>query len=183
MVKKRIQGQEDLASPLTPEEETDEYIDVDMGEWRRGRNGQILATKGLGPCIGVAIDDRPSKSAVLCHTNQNGREFAAMMAHVARFPYKERLRVVVAGGAPVPSRAEMPPDKVMEYIHEIRQECIAALHSAGLTDAQMEIHWGKYPDQDMAIEVDTGTGEISVETNDDPRLEDEREDDYDDENI
>jgi chemotaxis receptor (MCP) glutamine deamidase CheD len=153
---------------LTSENWDRSDIEVGMGEWAEARDGRIIKTGGLGPCIGVAIYDPIEKSGYIAHTM--GAEIETVIDLSIKLAEKikntAKLKVWISGG-------EISDED--EYYPEFREDVTNMILGLGVIRDNIEIKWIDNHGQWGNLTIDCGTGEGKIEID---SMDDDIEFDY-----
>lgn len=139
------------------DEEFEDGIQVYQGEWKIIPKGSHGATFGLGPCVGIIIYDKRKKEAILAHLPEPIDGFKNVI-EVARSRFNPNdMKICVGGGAAFyATLASCLANRKL-----IEQE-LRTLTS----ESNIDIKWQNF-DQSTDMSVDTLTGEIVRDTQDD----------------
>ena len=144
-----------------------EYHEINQGEFGTHRDGLILETVGIGPCIGVAIGFR--KKAFLLHDDAQGglsAKFEEFLEVVAReIPEQDRpsVRPVLVGTA-LESYLQEEASTHEESLL-IRKAAVAALQRLGFGESHK--FWGltkaQKPTDSQDVLIDVANRTITVD--------------------
>lgn len=147
---------------LTSEHGDYSDIEVEMGEWAEARNGRVIKTGGLGPCIGVAIYDPLEKKGYIAHTMGAESETIADLSEKLAVKIKNtsKLKVWISGG-------EINGED--KYYPEFREDVISLITGLGVIKDNIEIKWINFHGQwgNLTLDCGTGEGKIEVDSMDD----------------
>lgn len=139
-------------------EEFEDGIEVQQGEWKFIPKGSFGATFGLGPCVGIIIYDAKRKEALLAHLPQPSVDGLVKVVEEARRRFNPKnMKICVGGGAAYRSTLK----SCLEERQLIEQEL-----STLTAGSNINIHWHRF-DQNTDMSVNTSTGEIVRDTQDD----------------
>lgn len=149
----------------SPEHTTPLPIEVGMKEWRKSDSNQpVVETKGLGPCIGVAVWDSASKIGHMYHVARPTFEQEQIPAFLSSIressPDSETLKVWLRGGQKSGNTA------IVDFDQDERDYALGVLQSTlNVKDSQMDVVWDESPvgSQGTRMQLDTRTGEFLAE--------------------
>jgi len=151
-----------------PEQSGHEPIIARMGEWREGQAGDILITRDLGPCIGIAIYEPLTKKGFLLHEPlpEDGGTYERFEDRLRQVFQDqpgsfERTRAWLSGGSG-PSAARIRPG-AEDLVAENRRFVEEAMSDLGIPPESVRVAWT--PDvnhsAEMTLDCSTGTCEIN----------------------
>lgn len=141
----------------------DGSIRVWAGKWEKGSQSDILYTRGIGACIGVAIYDRLTKIGHMAHvfsTDSSQREVLEPMIESVidlRSNEPSSLKGWVVGGS---SEADMASSRLTDPV--LRMAAISRLGELGLDDQSLTVEWNNDESLLVGMSLDCAEGEVTT---------------------
>ncbi len=140
-------------------ESNDPVINVEGGEWKIGKNGQILKADAYGINIVMIIQDVEKKVAMVGYFFTSTKDIHDVISQTGTIFGTNRvskLQVYLTGGAPMSFMGNASPHIIDRNI------ALRDLKTAGLKEEQINQNWIEDPDEIRHILVDTQSGDIET---------------------
>jgi len=140
-----------------------ESIEVQMDSWDIGKEGQLLATSGLGTCTGVAIYDPLTHTGHMAHLASPLADrdlMEAMLESVRQNSTTEsQLKAWVRGCS------EGEDEDLLADVAADRNYVLDSLGELGILDDSLDVNWLESPEGsvDMALNCSSGVCETITE--------------------
>lgn len=139
-------------------------IVVEMNEWGIGKDNSVIATYGLGPCVGIIVYNHALKEALVGHwMDPSGIEdhISLRIGEFISGAEMSGFKAYLGGGGPTELTAEY-----IALMHRDRNAAMRALKANGLMDGQISVNWLVDGFQTGYMEINTSTGEVKNITED-----------------